>query len=271
MCCDMSLPSSGTRSRGAHTTWSEPPRRSLHPFRQPGLIAPRQEKMPSGGLLPPDRLRRNGAVRCARPLPGLGGSGDRRGELQLDVVRVAERQDVDAEPTEARDLAVRDATLVEQSGGLLQLCPAGDAEAQVVESDAVIVEPVALWRHGPQPEQQVAGGHHDATPQDPVRRFGRRIVGRRRLDGYLEAEHAGVELPTALDVSHGQAQVMYRPDRKLYGHSLSLSVILDAEDVGRGPPEDLVLLGLRQAQVVEGLHPHAQFATHVRHITVGAP
>jgi hypothetical protein len=50
---------------------------------------------------------------------GLRSWAYRRGELQLDAVRVCERQYVDAE-RQAGDLAMADAALVEQPGRLLQ-------------------------------------------------------------------------------------------------------------------------------------------------------
>src|SRR5579859_7882391 len=44
--------------------------------------------------------------------------------------------------------------------------------------------------------------------------------------------------------------------------------VLDAEDVCRGTPEDLVLLLGCQAGLVERLHPVGQLAAHVGHIAV---
>ena len=59
--------------------------------------------------------------------------GDRCGELELDAVRVLEREHVDAERWQPGDLAVGHAALVEQPGRLLQVLAAGDAEAEVVQ------------------------------------------------------------------------------------------------------------------------------------------
>ena len=62
------------------------------------------------------------AVPRAAGWRGLRGDGG--GQFQLDAVRVLEREHVDAERGQRGDLAVRDAVLVEQPDGLLQVLPA---------------------------------------------------------------------------------------------------------------------------------------------------
>ena len=80
---------------------------------------------------------------------------DGRGELQFDVVWVAEWQDIDAESVQASDLAVRHGAFVKQAGGCFQVRATGYAEAQVIESDSILVEPITLRRNRPETEQQV--------------------------------------------------------------------------------------------------------------------
>src|SRR5260370_1547234 len=84
-----------------------------------------------------------------------------RGQLQLDVVGIAKRQDADPERRQLPNLASGDATLVELADCLVERRPALHAEAQVVEPNPVLVELVALGRNRPQP-QQVSALAHDA-------------------------------------------------------------------------------------------------------------
>src|SRR5437870_10067902 len=72
--------------------------------------------------------------------PPLRGDGGR--QLDLDVVRVAERQNVDPERRQGFDLPVRHPSPVEDLHRPLQLVAARDVEAQVVETDAVLVEAI---------------------------------------------------------------------------------------------------------------------------------
>src|SRR5262249_26687468 len=106
-------------------------------------------------------------------------SGDRRCQLDLDVVRVTEREHVNAKRGESLDLAVRYASPVEDLGGLLELFTAVHAKAEVVEPNPILVETIILRGHRPQAHQQVAACHDDATPEDLVHGFCGRVARRR--------------------------------------------------------------------------------------------
>ena len=67
-------------------------------------------------------------------------SGERRRQLHLNVVWVAERQNVNAERRQFPDLAVRDAVLVEPGTRLLEFGSIRNAEAQVIKADSVSIE-----------------------------------------------------------------------------------------------------------------------------------
>jgi hypothetical protein len=122
-----------------------------------------------------------------------------RRELQLDIVRITERQDVQAKDVaKIRDLAVGDPPLVEQLPCSLELIATRHTEAEMVESDASLVEPVVVGsatgigaRTQPQPDgaiaEENAGGeiHHKLEPDD-----------------------LGVKRPAALNVRDGQAEMV---------------------------------------------------------------
>ncbi len=70
--------------------------------------------------------------------------GVRRGEFELGVVWVAEGQHVQPHGRPGvLDLAVRHTPLVEEARRSVQVGARGDAEAEVVQPDAVLVETVA--------------------------------------------------------------------------------------------------------------------------------
>src|SRR6266851_9482452 len=118
---------------------------------------------------------------CARPIgdrpnatmtasvtlfsPLQKGSDDRCRQLELNVVRIAELQNVDAERRQSSDLTMPHAALVEQPHRLLELGPTTHAEAQVIEPHPILVEAIAARRHRPQTHQQVAADH-DASAKE---------------------------------------------------------------------------------------------------------
>src|SRR5206468_10832346 len=66
----------------------------------------------------------------------------RRRQLQLDTVRILEREHIDAERGQPGDLAVPHPAGVEEPDRLLQVVVAGDAEAEMVQAHPVRVESV---------------------------------------------------------------------------------------------------------------------------------
>src|SRR5689334_20413878 len=64
----------------------------------------------------------------------------RRGQLQRDVVGIAEFQDVGR--SDVFDRLVKDSDLVEMCFGRIQFVLAGEPEGDVVESDAILVEAI---------------------------------------------------------------------------------------------------------------------------------
>src|SRR3954469_26026142 len=64
-------------------------------------------------------------------------------QLELDVVGVAEGQDQQAEGLpQVGDFTVRDASFVQQLPGTLQRIAVGHAEAEVIESNARLIEAI---------------------------------------------------------------------------------------------------------------------------------
>ena len=154
------------------------------------------------------RMRAPGDLAGELDGPGPSACRYRRGELQLDAVRVFEGQHVDAERGQPRDHPMGHAVLVEQRGRLLQVLTAGHAEAEMVQAHPIRVELVPGGRHRPQPHDQVAADHDHAAEQHAEHLLRRRVAGRGRFRRHLEAEQAGIELAAALHVAHRKPQVM---------------------------------------------------------------
>jgi hypothetical protein len=105
-----------------------------------------------------------GSESSGRPRSGASTSGDARrpssdaaagaggGELEVDVVRVLQREDDEAERGQVGDLAVLDAGRLQPLGRRVQLVDRADPQAQVVEADPVGIESVADRCDGTQPE-----------------------------------------------------------------------------------------------------------------------
>jgi hypothetical protein len=96
----------------------------------------------------------------------LTGRSRRRGQFQLDAVRIFEREHVNAKRRQCGDLAMADPALIKQPQRVLQVIAAADAEAEVVKADPVGVEAITGWRHGSQSHDQVAPGHDHTTEKD---------------------------------------------------------------------------------------------------------
>src|SRR5919202_1140357 len=140
-------------------------------------------------------------------------------ELELDVVWVAELQDVDAKRRQVRHLSVHYPALVQEPCGLFDLLPAVDAEAELIEPDAILVKAVALRRDGTQPQEQGAFDQDHAPEQDAIDSVVRGIVGRWHLRRHVEPEQAGVERAGTIHVGHGKAQMMDSANGNRLGHA----------------------------------------------------
>ncbi len=144
--------------------------------------------------------------RYGRHLPAL--IPIRRGQLQLDVIWVADGHHVDAEAaTQVLDLAAADALRVEVGRGCFQFRPAADAEADVVEAEAVLAEMfIDRDRRG------CIRGQRHAEDEVPVGEQ----PARAHVNQRLEPEVPGVERLAAGQVRHGQCNVMNIPDSKCF-------------------------------------------------------
>ena len=88
-------------------------------------------------------------VEAIRPVNPAALRRIRRGQFQLNIVRVADGHDVDAEAAaQVPDLAATHALLVEVGRGRFQFRPVIHAETDVIQPDAVFAEVIAGrdWR-----------------------------------------------------------------------------------------------------------------------------
>src|SRR5712691_2574516 len=162
---------------------------------------------PTGRTLErPPLAERSGSSRP--PSDSLGGV--RGGEFELDVVRIAEDEDIDREGwPEVSDLGVRHAALVEDADRVLKIGSAGDGEAQVIEADTVLIETIA-----PGGASGIVMGA-DAEPHLAVAQERTRV----EVHELLEPQNVGVERDRPVDIADGQPEVMDAPSRNLVGHT----------------------------------------------------
>ena len=67
----------------------------------------------------------------------------RRGQLELDIVRIAERQDIHPEIfPKILDRAVRHIALVENLSRAIEIFAVGDGEAEMIQPDTELVEAI---------------------------------------------------------------------------------------------------------------------------------
>ncbi len=140
----------------------------------------------------------------------LAGSGDKlRRQLAVHAVRVAERQDGDAGRRQVGDLTVLDAHRRQLFGGLHQVVPGIDHEADVVEPGALRVEPVARRRDRTQSEERTARGLVDRPAVEVGLRLGdpRLVDAIGGIDGRRPAEDGVIEGLGPDDVGDGEADV----------------------------------------------------------------
>ena len=88
----------------------------------------------------------------------------------------------------------------------LQLLPAGHAEAEVIESDACLIEPISAGGTG------WIGARADAEADRPITEEDTSW----QIHDVLEAEHLGVERATACDITDCQPEMVHgaRCDRR---------------------------------------------------------
>ena len=66
----------------------------------------------------------------------------RGGKFQLDVIRIAEGEHIDAKGGEIYNVAMWDALFVEEAYGLFEIAMARHAEAEVIKSNTVLAEAI---------------------------------------------------------------------------------------------------------------------------------
>src|SRR5579859_2139782 len=150
-------------------------------------------------------------------------SASRRRQLELDVVRVAERQHVDAERRKVPNLTVWHGALVQQPGRRLQIAQRRHTEANMVQPHAMLIEAVAgrdmALTGGTQAKERRAVDEHDAAHQRGRQPRRHRIVGGcGHLRRHLEPQHARVKRARPLYIRHGHAYVMNRADAQRLRH-----------------------------------------------------
>src|SRR5947209_664049 len=173
------------------------------------------------------------------------------GELELDVVWIAELQNADAKGRQVRNLPVRYPVLIQEAHGFFERVPAAHVEAEVIEPDTILVKAVAPRRDGTQTQEQGALDQDDAAKEDRVDGVVRGVAGRWHLRRHVEAQQVRIERTGPGHVRHGQAQMMDAADRNRLGHrclppSLHTASPALVREAGRRARSPVLLTRLRR-------------------------
>jgi hypothetical protein len=120
------------------------------------------------------------------------------GQLELDIVRVAEGQHEDAEVPQILDFPMGDGAAVELRHGAFEVLLAAHSQADVIQPNPVFVEAV--------PGDRPAGvGGFVESQNDLV--VGEQVLGAEFGDE-LEVQHLGVKVASTVFVRDGQGEVV---------------------------------------------------------------
>ena len=148
-----------------------------------------------------------GVQGSAGPVPPTLRS-DANVELERDVVGVAKLEHEASAAAGVFDRFVGDAKVVEVRRGGLKVGEGRQRNGQVVESNPVLVEPIALGRNRSQAER-AAGETVDDPAKEKGEGFFGGLVGIRSgsLIGHIKTKHRIVKGPRANDVGDGETNV----------------------------------------------------------------
>jgi hypothetical protein len=141
-----------------------------------------------------------------------------RGQFELNVVGIADRQDVNAESlAKVRDLAVGYAALIGETHGTFQRSSVGDGKTEVIEADPGLVKPVTA---------RGASGVGAGTDAHPNGAIAQEDAGW-QVGDVLEAEDLGVERLAARDIADRKPEVMDGTRGNRHGDGLPAFSFLD--------------------------------------------